>query len=141
MTRVAKPKDRRSAIRAIFLSPRLTYSVESAADLLLMTAPELRKFIDLGCLEVEPYSGGWRVTWEHLAAFALWKWTYLIVTTELGSDVTKVFPPMALPRFATFYLPDYQLRRFMHSRARTTNPKTTSSRTTSSISLRQISRR
>jgi hypothetical protein len=76
-----------------------------------MTPSELERAIEAKEIEARRIRGGpWRLTWESLADFALSRWTLLAVTSYLGRQAPQVFPPMALPRMMTVYLPDYQVR-------------------------------
>jgi hypothetical protein len=106
---------RRWQLRKLFLMPAHSYSVKEASTLAGVKPAELQRLAELH--EIDAYhsneKGGareWRFRWPAVADIVLRKCGLVGVAAELGADIIKVFPAMALPRMMTFVLPEYQLR-------------------------------
>jgi mannose-1-phosphate guanylyltransferase len=82
----------RSRIRHIFLSPRPTFALMSAASLLGMTLNELKRKIEEGSIVAVSTTLGQRLTREETIAAAMQIWEQLIIEDALGQDAATVLP-------------------------------------------------
>ena len=80
-----------SRIRHIFLHPRPSFALMTAADLLGMTLKELRGEIEDGSI-VAVSTGLGRVTREEMIAAAMRVWEQSVIEEALGDDATAVLP-------------------------------------------------
>ena len=79
-------------IRHIFLSPRPTLPLMTAADLLGMTLKELKQEIEDGSIVAVSTRLGQRVTREELIAAAMRIWEQSIIEDALGDDAAALLP-------------------------------------------------
>jgi hypothetical protein len=82
----------RSRIRRIFLSPRPSFPLMTAADLLAMTFEELKREIAEGSIVAGSTRLGQRVTREEMVTAAMRVWEQGVVEEALGADAAGVLP-------------------------------------------------
>src|SRR5688500_79868 len=82
----------RSRIRHIFLSPRPTIPLMSAADLLGMPLNELKREIENGAIVAVSTRLGQRVTREEMIAAAMRLYEQAIIEAALGDDAADLLP-------------------------------------------------
>lgn len=81
-----------SRIRHIFLSPRPSFALLTAADLLGMTLKELKREVEDGAIVAVSTGLGQRITREEMIAAAMRLWEQLAIEEALGEDVASVLP-------------------------------------------------
>jgi hypothetical protein len=81
-----------SRIRRIFLHPRPSFALMTAADLLGMTLKELRREIEDGSIVTVSTGLGQRVTREEMIAAAMRVWEQSVIEEALGDDGAAVLP-------------------------------------------------
>ena len=84
----------RSNIRRLFLQPKSSYSVASAARLLGISKPELREWVDVGEIEAIATTHGLRVPWSEIVAFGMDLWSQAVVEETLGENVAEAIPEL-----------------------------------------------
>jgi hypothetical protein len=82
----------RSRIRHIFLSPRPTFALMTAAGLLGMSLEELKREIGSGGIVAVSTRLGQRVAREELIAAAMRTWEQAAIEEALGEDAAAVLP-------------------------------------------------
>lgn len=82
----------RSRIRHMFLSPRPTIPLLSAADLLGMTLKELKREIEDGSIVAVSTRLGQRVTREEMIAAAMRVYEQAIIEAALGDEAATLLP-------------------------------------------------
>jgi hypothetical protein len=82
----------RTRIRHIFLSPRPSFALMTAADLLGMTIKDLRREIEDGAIVAVSTGLGQRVTREEMMAAAMRVWEQGVIEEALGEDAAAVLP-------------------------------------------------
>src|SRR5687768_4369850 len=82
----------RSRIRRIFLSPRPTFALITAAGLLGMTFEELMREIGSGGIVAVSTRLGQRVAREEMMATAMRTWEQAAIEEALGEDAAAVLP-------------------------------------------------
>jgi hypothetical protein len=82
----------RIRIRRIFLSPRPSFPLMTAADLLAMSFEELKREIADGSIVAGSTRLGQRVTREEMIAAAMRVWEQGVVEEALGPDAAAVLP-------------------------------------------------
>ncbi|HYI08461.1 MAG TPA: hypothetical protein VEK57_05290 [Thermoanaerobaculia bacterium] len=82
----------RSRIRRIFLSPRPTFALVTAAGLLGMTFEELMREIGSGAIVAVSTRLGQRVGREEMIAAATRTWEQAAIEEALGEDAAAVLP-------------------------------------------------
>ncbi|HEY0141833.1 MAG TPA: hypothetical protein VGF48_13120 [Thermoanaerobaculia bacterium] len=82
----------RDRIRHIFLSPRPTFALMPAAELLGMTFGELKREMESGAIVAVSTRLGQRVTREELVAAAMRMWEQSVIEEALGRDAAAVLP-------------------------------------------------
>jgi len=82
----------RNAIRHIFLSPRPNFPLFTAAGLLGMSFPQLKKEIADGAIVAVSTRLGQRVTHEEIVAAAMRIWELTVIEEALGDDAASVLP-------------------------------------------------
>jgi hypothetical protein len=82
----------RDRIRHIFLSPRPTFALMTAADLLGLTFRELKREIETGSIVTVSTRIGQRVAREELLAAAMRVWKQAMIEEALGEDAASVLP-------------------------------------------------
>src|SRR4051794_229078 len=78
-------------IRALFLDPKPSYPLPTAARLLGLKVRELRAWVEAG--EIEPDAEG-RIPWAELASFGMELWSQEAVEAALGAEVAEVIPEL-----------------------------------------------
>ncbi|HEX7152305.1 MAG TPA: hypothetical protein VF618_12525 [Thermoanaerobaculia bacterium] len=86
------PQNSRSDIRHIFLSPRPSFALLTAAGLLGLTLPELRQGIADGSIVAVSTGMGQRVAREEMMALAMERWGLPVIEAALGEDAARVLP-------------------------------------------------
>ena len=81
-----------SRIRHIFLSPRPSFALMTAADLLCMTLKALKREIENGAIVAVSTGLGQRVTREEMIAAAMRVWEQGVIEEALGDDAVAVLP-------------------------------------------------
>jgi hypothetical protein len=81
-----------SSIRHIFLHPRPSFALMTAADLLGMTLKELRRQIKDGSIVAVSTGLGTRVTREEMIAAAMRVWAQSVIEEALGEDAAALLP-------------------------------------------------
>src|SRR5258708_1044746 len=81
-----------SRIRHIFLHPRPSFALMTAADLLGMTLKELRREIEDGSIVAVSTGLGQRVTRQEMIAAAMGVWEQSVIEEGLGDDAAAVLP-------------------------------------------------
>jgi len=81
-----------SRIRQIFLHPRPSFALMTAADLLGMTLKELRREIEDGSIVAVSTGLRQRVTREEIIAAAMRVWEQGVIEEALGNDAAAVLP-------------------------------------------------
>jgi hypothetical protein len=81
-----------SRIRHIFLHPRPSFALMTAANLLGMTLKELRREIEDGSIVAVSTGLGQRVTREEMIAAAMRLWEQTVIEDALGDDAAAVLP-------------------------------------------------
>ncbi len=81
-------------IRALFLEPETTYTVEEAAALLEMDGAEVRDWLASGELEGVDTDGSVRIPWTELVSFGMDFWSQEAVEEALGAEVAEVIPEL-----------------------------------------------
>jgi hypothetical protein len=81
-----------SRIRHIFLDPRRSFALMTAADLLGMTLKELRREIEDGSIAAVSTGLEQRVTREEMLAAAMRLWEQGVIEEALGDDAAAVLP-------------------------------------------------
>jgi hypothetical protein len=79
-------------IRRIFLNRRPNVALVTAADLLEVSLPELKREIDGGAIVAVSTGIGLRVPKEELIAAAMTKWEQGIIEEALGDEASLVLP-------------------------------------------------
>jgi len=82
----------RSNIRHIFLSPRPSFVLMTAASLLGMSFKELKQEIEDGAIVAVSTRLGQRVTREELITAAMRLWEQGVIEEALGADAVAVLP-------------------------------------------------
>jgi hypothetical protein len=82
----------RNRIRHIFLSPRPTFALMPAADLLGVTLKELKRELETGAIVAVSTPLGQRVTREEMIAAAMRTWEQSVIEEALGDDAAAVLP-------------------------------------------------
>lgn len=82
----------RNRIRHIFLSPRPSFALMTAADLLGMTLRDLKREIEDGAIVAVSTGLGQRVTREEMIAAAMRVWEQGVIEDALGDDAATVLP-------------------------------------------------
>jgi hypothetical protein len=82
----------RQNIRRIFLSPRPTFAIVTAASLLGMTFAELKREIAIGMIVAGSTGLGPRVSREEMFAAAMRGWEQAMIEEALGEDAESVLP-------------------------------------------------
>jgi hypothetical protein len=82
----------RSSIRHIFLSPRPSFALMTAAGLLGMEFRELKREIANGSIVAVSTRLGQRVAREEMMALALQAWPQAVIEEALGEDAAAVLP-------------------------------------------------
>lgn len=82
----------RARIRHIFLSPRSSFALMPAADLLEMTLKELKREIEDGAIVAVSTRLGQRVPCEEMTAAAMRVWEQSVIEEALGNDAAAVLP-------------------------------------------------
>lgn len=82
----------RSRIRHIFLSPRPTFALMTATELLGMTFRELRREIEIGAIVAVSTRLGQRVARQEMIAAAMRGWEQGVIEEALGDDAAVVLP-------------------------------------------------
>src|SRR6267378_2046819 len=82
----------RSSIRHIFLSPRPSFALMTAAGLLGMEFRELKREIENGSIVAVSTRLGQRVAREEMMALALQAWPQAVIEEALGDDAAAVLP-------------------------------------------------
>lgn len=82
----------RARIRRIFLNPRPSAALLTAADLLGMTLQELKCDIGDGAIVTVSTPLGMRVAKEELVAAAMRSWDQATIEDALGDDAARVLP-------------------------------------------------
>ena len=83
-----------SAIRSLFLSPRLTYPIADVAALLAIEEADVVRWIDAGELEGVETDEGVAVPWAELVSFGMDFWSQETVEEALGADAADVIPEL-----------------------------------------------
>src|SRR5947209_3449391 len=81
-------------IRTLFLEPRASYSLTTAARVLGITVKELRGWIDAGEMETEDAGGRMTIPWSEIVAFGMDIWSQAAVEEALGADVAEAIPEL-----------------------------------------------
>lgn len=81
-------------IRALFLEPRATYSIDEAAAMLGMEWEEVADWMRVGELEGISSAAGLRIEWAELVSFGLDHWTQETVEQALGADLAQAIPEL-----------------------------------------------
>lgn len=81
-------------IRSLFLTPRPTYSITEAADVLAMNWCEVRGWIESGELEGVESERGLVVPWAELVSFGMDFWSQEVVEEALGAGVAEAIPEL-----------------------------------------------
>jgi hypothetical protein len=79
-------------IRHIFLSPRPSFALMTASDLLGMTLKDLKREIEDGAIVAASTGLGQRVTREEMIAAAMRVWEQGVIEDALGEDAAAVLP-------------------------------------------------
>jgi hypothetical protein len=82
----------RTRIRHIFLSPRPSFALIPAAELLGMTMKELQRELETGAIVAVSTRLGRRVTREEMIAAAMRRWEQSVVEEALGDDAASLLP-------------------------------------------------
>ena len=82
----------RTRIRHIFLSPRPSFPLMPAAQLLGMTMRELKQELETGAIVAVSTRLGRRVPREEMLAAAMRRWEQSVVEEALGDDAASVLP-------------------------------------------------
>lgn len=82
----------RSRIRHIFLSPRPSFALMTAASLVGMTLKDLKREIETGAIVAVSTGLGQRVTREEMIAAAMRVWEQTVIEEALGDDAAAVLP-------------------------------------------------
>jgi hypothetical protein len=82
----------RNRIRHIFLSPRPSFALRTAADLLGMTLKDLKREIEDGAIVAVSTGLGQRVTREEMIAAAMRVWEQVVIEEALAEDAAAVLP-------------------------------------------------
>ncbi|HYK00349.1 MAG TPA: hypothetical protein VE974_01245 [Thermoanaerobaculia bacterium] len=82
----------RSNIRHIFLSPRPSFALLTAADLLGMTLKERKREVKDGSIVAVSTGLGQRITREEMIAAAMRLWEQSVIEEALGDDAASVLP-------------------------------------------------
>ncbi len=95
-----------SRIRHIFLSPRLSFALMTAAELLGMTLKELKREVEDGAIVAVSTGLGRRVTRKEMIAAAMRTWEQGVIEEALGEDAATGLPEAI--RFVELRAPRYQ---------------------------------
>lgn len=82
----------RSDIRHIFLSPRPSFALLTAAGLLGLSLPELKREVANGAIVAVSTPLGQRVAREEMMALAVERWGLAVIEAALGADAAAVLP-------------------------------------------------
>src|SRR4051795_4922335 len=82
----------RTRIRHIFLSPRPHFPLNTVAELLEMSAEELKAEIKDGGIVAVSTAMGVRVTREEMVAAAMGRWEVVVIEKALGGEAAGVLP-------------------------------------------------
>jgi hypothetical protein len=82
----------RSRIRHIFLSPRPSFALMTAADLLGMTFKDLKREIEEGAIVAVSTPLGRRVPREEMIAAAMRVWEQAVIEEALGDEAAAMLP-------------------------------------------------
>jgi hypothetical protein len=82
----------RNRIRHIFLSPRPSFALMPAADLLGMTLKDFKREIADGAIVAVSTGLGQRITREEMIAAAMRLWEQSVIEEALGEDAAAVLP-------------------------------------------------
>jgi hypothetical protein len=100
----------RQRIRAVFLDRAESYGLSDAARLIGVPYEKLRREIRSGDRDGTKVNGRWRLTWRQLVFIALDRWTLAEIHDALGTDGSRILPPLLSLRSVTVRLPEYILR-------------------------------
>jgi hypothetical protein len=95
-------------IRRIFLTPRPTLALMTAAGLLGMTLKDLRRDIDDGVIVATSTPLGVRVSREEMIAAAMRLWDQTLIEDALGDDAAAVLPDAIRLVLLRVRVPRYQ---------------------------------
>lgn len=84
----------RAAIRRLFLSPKPSYPLPSAARLLGMKAKDLRGWVAAGEIEAIAVDGKEHIAWADAVSFAFDLYPQEQIEAALGADVAEVIPDL-----------------------------------------------
>lgn len=82
----------RNRIRHIFLSPRPSFALMTAADLLGMTLKDIKREIENGAIVAVSTRLAQRVTREEMIATAMRVWQQGVIEDALGDEAAAVLP-------------------------------------------------
>jgi hypothetical protein len=82
----------RNRIRHIFLSPRPSFALMTASELLGMTLKDLKREIEDGAIVAVSTGLGQRVTRQEMIAAAMRLWEQGVIEEALGEDAAVVLP-------------------------------------------------
>ncbi|HEY0144533.1 MAG TPA: hypothetical protein VGF48_26855 [Thermoanaerobaculia bacterium] len=82
----------RSRIRRIFLSPRPSFALMPAAELLGMTLKVIKREIEDGAIVAVSTRLGQRIPREEMMAAAMQVWEQALIEEALGDDAAAVLP-------------------------------------------------
>jgi hypothetical protein len=82
----------RSRIRALFLSPQASFPLATAAELLGLGVPDLRREIDSGAIVAVSSPLGERVTRQEVIAAAMRAWEQPLIEEALAAEAASVLP-------------------------------------------------
>lgn len=109
-------------IRHIFLSPRPSFVLMTAASLLGMTFKDLKREIEVGAIVAVSTRLGQRVSREEMIAAAMRVWEQGVIEEALGEDAVTVLPEAIRLVELRARVPRYQrdMLRFLARRRGTT---------------------
>ena len=81
-----------SRIRRIFLSPRPNTALLTAASLLGMTFPDLKREVETGSIVAVPTPLGLRIPREEMITAAMRLWEQSVIEAALGDDASRFLP-------------------------------------------------